>query len=629
MTFVDPISNPAEKKLSCNPELLAYNESKFRVVRCFASTFLWCRLSRSLGKKSVLFRVLQESRSCWPHLFGIAGLSLLSLPLTLLYPLPLKVVVDSVLGTQPLPPWLLRTVPLLRGRGASLEAAIGILLGIALLVSIQSLAAWWLQTYTGEKLVWDFRARLLNHVQRLPLMFHDRYGAIDSVYRIQHDAPSIQYVTIQGIVPLMTAVFTLVGMIVVTARMDPVLSLVALLITPVLYLLSLGCSRLVRQRSETIKDLDSSALAVIQEVIGSIRVIKAFGQENREHDRFVRRSAKRMSQQVHLSIQQAIFNVLIGLTIAIGTAAALYVGVRHVRAGVLTVGSLLMIMAYIAQVYQPLQTFTAKVTDLQVWLASLDRTFSLLDQQPEIAEWESARKLPTARGEFEFRNVNFVYDDSGRGLQSLSFRIPAGTRVGIVGATGAGKTTLLNLLMRFYDPTSGEVLLDGRDIREYRIADLRKQFAVVLQEPVLFAASISENIAYGKPDASDNEIIAAACAAASHDFILNLPEGYDTQVGERGSRLSGGERQRISLARAFLRNSPILILDEPTSSVDVHTEAAIMEATERLMSDRTTFMIAHRLSTLKSCDLVLVLDQGNLVEIKACAPDTWARAASK
>ena len=629
LTFVDPISNPAEKKLSCNPELLAYNESKFRVVRCFASTFLRCRLFRSLGKKYVLFRVLQESRSCWPHLFGIAGLSLLSLPLTLLYPLPLKIVVDSVLGAQPLPPWLVRTVPLLRGRGASLEAAIGILLGIALLVSIQSLAAWWLQTYTGEKLVWDFRARLLNHVQRLPLMFHDRYGAIDSVYRIQHDAPSIQYVTIQGVVPLMTAVFTLVGMIVVTARMDPVLSLVALLITPVLYLLSLGCSRLVRQRSETIKDLDSSALAVIQEVIGSIRVIKAFGQENREHDRFVRRSAKRMSQQVHLSIQQAVFNVLIGLTIALGTAAALYVGVRHVREGVLTVGSLLMIMAYIAQVYQPLQTFTAKVTDLQVWLASLDRTFSLLDQQPEIAEWESARKLPTARGEFEFRNVNFVYDDSGRGLQNLSFRIPAGTRVGIVGATGAGKTTLLNLLMRFYDPTSGEVLLDGRDIREYRIADLRRQFAVVLQEPVLFAASISENIAYGKPDASDNEIIAAACAAASHDFILNLPEGYDTQVGERGSRLSGGERQRISLARAFLRNSPILILDEPTSSVDVHTEAAIMEATERLMSDRTTFMIAHRLSTLKSCDLVLVLDQGNLVEIKACATDTWARAASK
>jgi ATP-binding cassette, subfamily B, bacterial len=538
------------------------------------------------------------------------------------------VVVDSVLGTQPLPSWLVRWVPFLRFRAASLEAAIEILLAIALIVSIQSLAAWWLQTYTGEKLVWDFRARLLDHVQRLPLMFHDRYGATDSVYRIQHDAPSIQYVTIQGLVPLMTAVFTLVAMIVVTARMDLVLALIALTITPALFLLSLGCSRIVRKRSETIKNLDSSALAVIQEVIGSIRVIKAFGQENREHDRFVRRSAKRMSQQVRLSIQQAVFNVLIGLTIAIGTAAALYFGVRHVRAGTLTIGSLLMIMAYIAQIYQPLQTLTGKVTDLQVWLASLDRTFVLLDQPPEIAERPGARKLASARGEFEFRNVSFAYDDTGRGLHDLSFRIPAGSRVGLVGATGAGKTTLLNLLMRFYDPGCGAVLLDGHDIRDYRIADVRRQYAVVLQEPVLFAASIAENIAYGKPDASDEEIIDAASAAASHDFILNLPEGYETQVGERGSRLSGGERQRISLARAFLRNSPILILDEPTSSVDVHTEAAIMEATERLISGRTTFMIAHRLSTLKSCDLVLVLDQGRLVEVKECAPDSWMQVAA-
>jgi len=597
---------------------------------CYGAACLyvfWCPLYRRLGNKSVLARVLLESRSCWPHLTGIAGLSVLSLPLTLLYPLPLKIVVDSVLGTQPLPAWLVKTVPMLQARGTALEAAIAVLLGIALLVSAQGLFAWWLQTYTGEKLVWDFRARLLNHTQRLPLVFHDRYGATDSVYRIQHDAPSIQYVTIQGLVPLMTAVITLVGMIVVTARIDFLLSLVALAITPVLFLLSLGCSRIVRLRSQTIKDLDSSALAVIQEVIGSIRVIKAFGQENREQDRFVRRSAIRMSQQVRLSIQQALFNVTIGLTIAIGTAGALYIGVRHVRAGTLTIGSLLMIMAYIAQVYQPLQVFTGKATDLQVWLASLERAFMLLDQSPEIAERPGARTLPLARGDFEFRNVTFVYEESGRGLHDVSFTIPAGTRVGVVGATGAGKTTLLNLLMRFYDPTAGDVLLDGIDIREYRIRDLRKQFAVVLQEPVLFASNIAENIAYGKPDASDDEIISAAKAAASHDFILNLPEGYETQVGERGSRLSGGERQRISLARAFLRNSPILILDEPTSSVDVKTEAAIMEATERLMSGRTTFMIAHRLSTLKSCDLVLVLDQGRIVEIKESTPEAWVRAA--
>ena len=514
-------------------------------------------------------------------------------------------------------------------RSNSLEAAITVLLGIALLVSVQGLASWWLQTFTGEKLVWDFRARLLDHVQRLPLTFHDRYGATDSVYRIQHDAPAVQYVTIQGVIPVITAAITLTGMIVVTARMDLALAVVALLITPVLFVLSIGCSRIVRQRSQTIKDLDSSAMSVIQEVIGSIRVIKAFGQENREHARFVRRSGSRMSQQVRLSIQQAVFSVLVGLVIAIGTAAALYIGVRHVRAGALTVGSLLMIMAYIAQVYQPLQTLTGKATDLQVWLASLERTFMLLDQRPEIAESRDASPLSLARGDFEFRDVSFAYEDSGRGLENLSFKIPAGSRVGIVGATGAGKTTLLNLVMRFYDPSSGEVLLDGRNIREYRIADLRRQFGVVLQEPVLFAASIAENIAYGKPEASDREIVAAATAAASHDFISALPEGYETQVGERGSRLSGGERQRISLARAFLRNSPILILDEPTSSVDVHTEAAIMAATERLMQGRTTFMIAHRLGTLKNCDLILVLENGCLAEIKTSSSDLLAKQPEK
>jgi ATP-binding cassette, subfamily B, bacterial len=584
----------------------------------------WCESLQPSVSRSVLLRVLRECRSCWPHLGGIAVLSVLSLPLTLLYPLPLKIVVDSVLGTRPLPPWLL-----ISGLSSSpLETAIAVLLGIALLVSAQGLAAWWLQTYTGEKLVWDFRARLLNHVQRLPLTFHDRYGATDSVYRIQHDAPAIQYVTIQGLVPLMTAVITLIGMIVVTARMDLTLALVALLITPALFLLTLGCSRIVRLRSQTIKDLDSSAMSVIQEVIGSIRVIKAFGQENREHARFVRRSARRMSQQVKLSLQQAVFNVLIGLTIALGTAAALYLGVKHVRAGSLTVGSLLMIMAYIAQIYQPLQVLTGKATDLQTWLTSLERTFVLLDQPAEIAERPDALPIETVRGEFEFRHASFTYDESQRGLRNISFRIPAGARVGIVGATGAGKTTLLNLLMRFYDPDSGQVLLDGKNIGDYRIADLRRQFAVVLQEPVLFAASIAENIAYGKPDATDDEIVEAAKAAASHDFIMNLPAGYETQVGERGSRLSGGERQRISLARAFLRNSPVLILDEPTSSVDVHTEAAIIEATERLMAGRTTFMIAHRLGTLKSCDMLLVLDQGSLAEIREPSPEHLVSSAA-
>ena len=565
-------------------------------------------------------RILRQSRRCWPHLAGIAALSLLSMPLTLLYPLPLKIAVDSVLGQQPLPAFLLHFLPPMRPGQVAIGFAVALLLVIALLANLQGLASWYLQTYTGEKLVWDFRAELLDHVQRLPLAFHDRYGPTDSVYRIQHDAPSIQYVAIQGVVPLITALFTLLGMVYVCAHIDFQLALVALAISPALFALSLGCSRMVRRRSQEIKELDSTALSVIQEVLGSIRLVKAFGQEDREQGRFVRHSSKRMSGQVQLSMMQAVFNVLIGLTIAAGTAAALYIGVRHVRSGLLTVGSLLMVMAYIAQMYGPLQLLSTKATDLQAWFTSLDRAFLLLDQAPEIAESPRALRLARARGSFEFRDVSFAYDKSGRGLQHVSFQVPAGTRVGIVGVTGAGKSTLLNLLMRFYDPVEGQVLMDGVDIREYRIADLRRQFAVVLQEPVLFAASIAENIAYGKPDAGDDEIEAAARAASAHEFISRLPELYETSAGERGARLSGGERQRISLARAFLRNSPILILDEPTSSVDMQTEAAIMQATEALMQGRTTFMIAHRLHTLKSCDMILVLEHGRLVEIRRNQP---------
>lgn len=562
-------------------------------------------------------RVLSESRNSSGPLILIAGLSLLSLPLTLLYPLPLQLVVDNVLGHRPLPPFLASIFPL----HSAEFVAIALVLGIAIVVNLQGLASWWLQTYIGEKLVWDFRAKLLNHVQRLPLSFHDRYGATDSVYRIQHDAPAIQYVVIQGVIPLCTSLLTLLGMIFVTVRIDVSLAAVALGITPILLLLTVAASHQARRQSEAVKDLDTRAMSVIQEVMGCIRVIKAFAQEDAEHERFVRRSTLRRSGQVRLALSQAVYNLLIGLTIAGGTAASLYIGVVHVRRGTLTIGSLLVVMAYIAQLYQPLQALTNKTSDLQAWMISLQRCFSILDSEPEIEESPHALPLEKATGEFEFRKVSFEYGNSGRGVKNISFKIPAGSRVGIVGTTGAGKTTLLNLIMRFYDPSEGEVLLDGVDLRQYRIADLRRQFAVVLQEPVLFDASIAENIAYGKRNATDQQIIAAAKAASAHEFISKLSREYDTNTGERGTNLSGGERQRISLARAFLRDAPILILDEPTSSVDMTTEASIMNATALLMQGKTTFMIAHHLNTLRYCNMTLVLEHGGLVEIRHSRPE--------
>jgi ATP-binding cassette subfamily B protein len=271
-----------------------------------------------------------------------------------------------------------------------------------------------------------------------------------------------------------------------------------------------------------------------------------------------------------------------------------------------------LIMGYLAQLYVPVQTVSASIARWQSSLASAERAFDLLDETADVTERPNAKPLARARGAITFNRVSFSYDGRSRALRDVSFEAAPGTRVGLSGPTGAGKTTLVSLLMRLYDPTDGGILLDGVDLRDYRIADLRNQFAVVLQEPVLFSASIVENIAYARPDAAEREIIKAAKAADIHDFVMSLPNGYQTMVGERGMSVSGGERQRISLARAFLRDAPVLVLDEPTSSVDVKTEAVIVDAMERLMRGRTCFFISHRLSTLRSCDLQLRIENGEL-----------------
>jgi ATP-binding cassette subfamily B protein len=308
---------------------------------------------------------------------------------------------------------------------------------------------------------------------------------------------------------------------------------------------------------------------------------------------------------------------LVGLTIAIGTATVLWLGVRHVQANSLTLGNLLLVMAYLGQLFAPLKIIGRKVGSLQGHLASVERAFLLLDEMPEVVERRDAKPLSCALGAITFRNVSFRYQDDRPVLHDVGFDVPSGTRVGLVGRTGAGKTTLVSLLARLHDVTSGQILLDGVDVRDYKLDDLRNQFSFVLQEPVLFSTDIAENIGYARPGASQEEIVRAARLANAHDFIASLPDGYHTLVGERGMRLSGGERQRIALARAFLKDAPILILDEPTSSVDLRTESAIMEAMERLMHGRTTFMIAHRLSTLKDCDLLVVIERGRVQEVRS------------
>src|SRR5881409_3789263 len=571
---------------------------------------------------SLHWRLAQQARPYWPHLTGIFLLSLLSSPLSLLGPLPLKIAVDSVIGSHPLPHAIASLVPeaIAHSPAVLLAIAVGLLVTVALLRQLQGLTNTLLQAYVKEKLVQNFRARLFRHVQRLSLAYHEARGTSDSTYRIQHDATAIQYVLIASVIPFISATVTLVAMIYVMTRIDWQLALIALAISPGLVVTGRIFRRRLRRHSREAKKLESSTMSIVQEVLGALRVVKAFGQEAREEERFIRRSTEGMKVRLRLASLESSFNVLVGLATAVGTAAVLLIGVRHVGAGVLTLGELLMVMAYMNQLYEPLKTISRKAATLQLHLASAERAFALLDEPSDVEERPDAQLLGRASGAIAFRNVSFAYGKDRPVLHDISFNIEPGTRLGIAGASGAGKSTLISLLTRFYDPTEGEIRLDGVDLRDFRLEDLRRQFAVVPQDPVLFSASIAENIAYARPGASESDLVAAAQAANAHEFIVRLPQAYDTQAGERGVQLSGGQRQRIAIARAFLKDSPVLILDEPTSAVDDEAEAAIVDAIRRLMRGRTVILITHRARLLERCTELIVLENGRLASSTTLSP---------
>ena len=566
-------------------------------------------------------QILRLAQPYWPHLTAIFLVSMMAAPFNLLLAFPLKITVDSVIGSRPVGHVLgaLLPVALHGSKSANLLLAVGLLLTLSLAMNLQSFAAWLLQTYTGEKLVLDFRTQLFWHAQRMSLLFHDRRGPNDVAYRIQHDAPAIQYIFLQGAVPLVSAALSLVTLLYATLRLDWKLAVIGVSVAPVLFLLARRSGRHARSGWDGIKKLDSSAMLAMHEALTSVRVVKAYAREQLEDQRFLVRSRHRMHEQVKVAARQAAFHVLITTAIAVASAAAMWTGVRHVEAGLLTLGDLLLVMAYMAQLFDPLRTISSKLPDLQSWMVSVERALALLEDAPELGGAGNVVAVTPAaglaRGHITFSNVSFAYPGSGRVLEGVSFDIRPGTRVGIIGASGSGKSTVVNLLVRFYDPLSGQVLLDGHDLRDYQLNQLREQFSIILQEPVVFSASVEENIAYGRSDASHQEVMAAARASLAHDFIAALPQGYDTKVGEGGCRLSGGERQRLGIARAFLKGSPILILDEPTSAVDVATEAAIMQAMRALVRGRTTFVVAHRLSTVKDCDLILAFKRGRLAAV--------------
>lgn len=563
------------------------------------------------------FRMVSDARRYWPHIFGVFLLDLLSIPIALLTPVPIAIVIDTVLGDR-------EAAGILAGIGDSELLVIATLavVVIAILSQAQSLAVSLMTTWTGERLTLDFRARLFRHLQRLSFTYHDRAGAGDSLYRVQYDSPSIAQVAVKGVTPFITAGVTLGAMVFVTSRISPQLAVIALAVAPIVFIMVRRSRSVSKPRWRQLKRLESSSMSVVEEVLGNLRVVKGFGQEDREQQRFVDASSSTLSARIRVSAIEGITGASVAVTMAIGTALVLFVGALNVQSGLMTIGELTLVIGYMSQLYSPLKSLSSSITSLQSSLASGERAYAVLDEVPDVEIRPHARPLVRAKGDVRFERVSFGYRPDRLVLRNVSLVVAPGTRVGIQGMTGSGKTTLVSLLMRFYDPHEGRITLDGLDLRDYRLEDLRSQFAVVLQEPVLFSRSIAENIAYAKPGASMDEIVHAAELANAHTFISAMPDGYESSVGERGMSLSGGERQRISLARAFLKDAPILILDEPTSSIDVHTEGLIVDAMGRLMTGRTTFMIAHRLSTLGACDMrVELADRA----VHTLAPDGESR----
>jgi ATP-binding cassette subfamily B protein len=434
------------------------------------------------------------------------------------------------------------------------------------------------------------------------------------------DTAVIPGILLESMIPMLQALAMLIAIGAVTISLSPTLALIGLAIAPLMLILSWPFGKSLRKQWHEIKDLDTSVMGRLQEVFAAVRVIKSFGKEQGETDRLFKLAEKGVDLRMKVAITQGKFTALTKLCTALATAAFLFVGAGMVRDNQMALGDLMMVGALMVQFFSPLQLLIGQIATMQSSLASAERVLSLLDQAPEVIERPDARAMDRTAGAVTFSNVSFSYEEGQPILKDVAFDVPVGSRLGIAGETGAGKTTLMNLLTRLYDPGSGAILLDGIDLRDIKIDDLRQQFAVVLQDPVLFKKSIAENISFSQPDATTEQIQEAAKLANAHGFISRMHDGYDTIVGERGQRLSGGERQRISLARAFLKNAPILILDEPTSSVDMRTEAAIMEALQRLMEGRTTFIIAHRPSTLEICDKVLVLQKGKVIAF--ASPDS-------
>lgn len=541
----------------------------------------------------------------------IAVLTVCASSLVALQPWPMKLLVDHVLGDQSVPAFLQSF--------ASTPQTLLVVIVIAglalfLLNSLLDAALTWLWTVAGRRMVYDLAEDMFARLQRRSLLFHSRNSVGDTMSRITVDCWAVHKVLDALCFAPAHALLTIVAMIVLMSQLDTTLTWIALIAAPLMVGASFFVGKPLRAAAKLRREIESRIQSHIQQTLTGIPVVQAFGQEEREQEKFEKFADSAIRVQQRSTLIGSVNSLTSGLITTLGTGVILWFGARHVLAGELTIGSLLVFLVYLSSLQTQMKTFTGVYTTMQGLSASVDRVAEVLDAAPEVTDKPDARPLPQVRGELRFENVSFEYEPGRPVLRDISLTASPGETLAIVGSTGAGKSTLVNLIPRFFDVNAGRVLIDGHDVRDVRLTDLRAHVSIVLQEPFLFPFSLAENIAYGRPNASREEIIVAAQAANVHDFIQTLPEGYDTIIGERGATLSGGERQRIAIARAFLRSAPILILDEPTSALDAGTEQSILSALQRLMHGRTTFVIAHRLSTIRRATRIVVLDRGHIAE---------------
>ncbi|HTK29737.1 MAG TPA: ABC transporter ATP-binding protein [Vicinamibacterales bacterium] len=537
-----------------------------------------------------------------------------------LQPWPLAIVIDYVLtpvnhGGKAFPAALQPWIDAISGHSRFTLLVIVVIGGVVLQVVNQFVSAWGTQVQvdTGQRMVYDLRHRLFEHLTGLGLHHHITRSTADAVYRVDVDAYAIENLVMSGIFPLATSISALVVMFGILLYKNVTVALLSLSVVPFLYLCLRYYTSTLVNREERVKELESKLLERLYETFGAMRLVKSFARESHELERYRGAGEQAMNARIAITWQQSLFSVVVTTITILGTALVVIVGGRFVMNGTLSIGDLYIVINYLGAVYGPLSAIAHTTGQLQGALAGAKRVRAMFALLPETVDEPGAIPASNITGDIRFDRVSFTYPDGTSVLHDISFEAKRGEMVALVGLTGAGKTTLVSLIPRLYTATAGRVLIDDVDVRKYRIRSLRERIAIVLQEPVLFAGTVRDNLRYGRLDASDEDVEAAARAAHAHDFIARLAKGYDTEIAEAGGGLSGGERQRLSIARAVIKNAPILILDEPTSSLDAISEEIVFSALRRLRSGRTTVVIAHRLSTVRDADRILVLDGGHIV----------------